>query len=119
MGKRLFMIFISFAFSLSLVSSSGGFGSDANKDESTATPNDQRPYTRENAQKPLGQGGYNGGHDTISAEGMMLKEQVHQQTDSDSGAAFRKEMVGGALPNLRKRAQTLCHVLSLFFENAA
>jgi len=73
-------IIIIFGIVFSLISSSKGFESNANK----VNPNDrndprQRPYTRDNASKPLGQGGYYGGHDTITAEGMLLKKEVHKE----------------------------------------
>ncbi len=63
----------------SLVSTSGGFDSNANfKNPNDPKDKSQRDYIRENATKPLGQGGYYGGHDTITAEGMMLKKKVHE-----------------------------------------
>ena len=104
MRKRFLIILLPFAILLSLISSSGGLESNANKDETTPDPKDQRPYTRDNAVKPLGQGGYYGGHDTVTSEAMMLKEQVHQQTDTDGGIDFRNKMAREALPNLRTGA---------------
>ena len=100
--RKVNSIIITIVLVLCLVSSSRGFDSDANKvNQSDPNNSRQRPYTRENATKPLGQGGYYGGHDTITAEGMLLKEQVHQRMDIDGGADFRKKMVEEALPYLR------------------
>jgi len=100
--RRITIIIIIFGLVFSLISSSRGFESNANK----VNPNDrndprQRPYTRENASQPLGQGGYYGGHDTITAEGMLLKEQVHKETDLDGGYKFIEEFSSKALPHLR------------------
>ncbi len=88
-----------------LVPSSGGFDSNANR-VNLNNPNDgrQREYTRDNASQPLGQGGYYGGHDTITAEGVLLKEEIHRQTDGDGGARFIEEFSSKALPNLRTDA---------------
>src|SRR3989344_201646 len=105
MIKRFNTIVLSLAFILCLISSSGGFDNNPNK-LNPNDPNDprQRDYTRENSIKPKDQGGYSGGHDTITAEGMLLKEQVHQQTDPDGGVDFRNKMVREALPSLRTGA---------------
>ena len=93
----IFLLILSFSLSSSVV----GFDNDPNFDKSTTDPKDQREYTRSNSAKPVDQGGYYGGHDTITAEGMMLKEKVHQQTDADGGADFAKKMKEQALPPLR------------------
>ncbi|OGP93389.1 MAG: hypothetical protein A2157_17995 [Deltaproteobacteria bacterium RBG_16_47_11] len=103
MGKRIYAIIFSLIALFCFVSSSGGFESNANKDETTPNPNDQRPYTRDNAVKPLGQGGYHGGHDTITAEGMLLKKGVHR-SDPDSGEKFNTWADREALPDLRTGA---------------
>src|SRR3989304_3642303 len=104
MGKRLTTIIFLLMLFFSFTSLSYGFGNDANKDGTTPDPNDQRPYTRENTSKPASEGGYKGGHDSITAEGMLLKEKVHQQTDPDGGVEFRNKMVREALPSLRTGA---------------
>ena len=57
-------------------------------------------YTTEN----INNGRLKGGHDTLTSEGMLLKEKVHQQMDADGGADFRNRMVRDALPNLRTGA---------------
>jgi hypothetical protein len=58
-----------------MVSLTSGFDNNANR-VNPDDPNDtrQRPYTRENAVKPLGEGGYYGGHDTITSEATLLKK---------------------------------------------
>jgi hypothetical protein len=104
MAKRLFTIIFFLISLLFLVSTSGGFDSKLNRKGITNDASDLLDYIRENASKPLGQGGYFGGHDTITAEGMLLKEQVHQQIDSDGGLDFRNKMVREALPFLRTGA---------------
>jgi sugar lactone lactonase YvrE len=68
--------------SVFLITSAIGFNSDPNK----TSPNDQndkrqRPYIRENASKPFSEGGYKGGHDTITAEAVNLKKQIHGDDD--------------------------------------
>lgn len=104
MDKRFLIILLLFVFLLSLVSPSGSFDSNANFKNPQKREEGQREYTRDNAINPPGQGGYYGGHDTITAEGMLLKEQVHKQTDADGGVDFRNKMVREALPNLRAGA---------------
>jgi hypothetical protein len=104
MHKRLLIIFLSFVFLFSLVSPSKSFDSNANFKNPQKREEGQREYTRDNAVKPVGQSGYYGGHDTITSEGMLLKEQVHNQTDADGGIDFRNKMVREGLPNLRAGA---------------
>ncbi len=103
--KKVKKIIIVLVLFLSLISSSEGFDSNANR-VNPSDPNDrrQREYTRDNASLPLGQGGYYGGHDTITAEGLLLKEQVHKQTDGDGGSRFIEEFSSKALPYLRTGA---------------
>ena len=79
MIKKFFRgVFLVITLICSLTTMVFGFGSDANKDLTTSDPNDLRGYTRENAAKPVNQGGYYGGHDTIVNEGMLLKKEVHK-----------------------------------------
>lgn len=103
MTKKNLVIIFCLILSFFLVSSVGGFGINANKDESTPAPNDQREYTRANSTKPVGQGGYYGGHDTFTNEAALLKQDVHRN-DSDSGEKFKSWMNIDALPNLRTGA---------------
>jgi hypothetical protein len=103
MGKPIYGIILSLIMLFSLAPSSGAFDSNANKDETTPDLKDQRGYTRENAAKPLGQGGYYGGHDTITAEGMLVKKEVHR-SDPDSGERFNTWADRDALPHLRTGA---------------
>ncbi len=81
-------IIISLILIFSLVPSTGGFDNNANR-VNPSDPNDkrQREYTRENATKPVSQGGYYGGHDTLTSEGMLLKKEVHKN-DADGGTKF-------------------------------
>jgi hypothetical protein len=97
-------IIISLILIFSLVPSTGGFDNNANFRNPQKREEGQREYTHDNATKPISEGGYYGGHDTITAEGVLLKEQVHKRTDADGGADFRKRTVEGALPNLRTGA---------------
>ena len=105
MAKTFNTILYSLVLAILLVSSSEGFLTNPNRTDPN-NPNDtsQRDYTRENSIKSVGQGGYYGGHDTLTAEGMLLKEQVHGQTDADGGADFRDKMIREALPWLRTGA---------------
>jgi DNA-binding beta-propeller fold protein YncE len=102
MSRRSLSVVFSLILILSMVSLTSGFDNNANR-VNPDDPNDtrQRPYTRENAVKPLGEGGYFGGHDTITAEGMLLKKKVHQQTDLDGGEDFKEWADELALPFLR------------------
>jgi streptogramin lyase len=81
MVKNITPIILSLVFIFSLVPLSNGFDNNANKDETTTDPNDQRPYTHENVVKPISEGGYYGGHDTITSEGMLLKKEVHKDNE--------------------------------------
>jgi len=95
MAKRVAaIIYVLIAF-FSLVSQSEGFHNNPNFDEITDNATDQRSYNRANANKPANQGGYYGGHDTITAEGMTLKEQVHH------GDQAFEDFAGQILPSLR------------------
>ncbi len=102
MVKNISTILV-FSLMFVLISPSHAFHSngnrmDPNDDENT----NQREYTRENASKSLDQGGYYGGHDTVTAEGMLLKKEVHQ-TDSDGGLKF-STFAEGALRYIRTGA---------------
>ena len=101
MVKRFFVIIFLLIILTSFISISEGFDNNANFKNPEKRAEGQREYTHENAIKSVDQGGYYGGHDTIAAEGMLLKEQVHQQTDPDGGIDFRNKMVREALPSLR------------------
>jgi hypothetical protein len=104
MDKKFKIIALSFALLFSLISSSGGFDNNPNFDESTTdNKTDQRPYTHENAMNPIGEGGYYGGHDTITGEGMLLKKEVHKN-DTDGGERFKTWADTESLPNLRTGA---------------
>jgi uncharacterized membrane protein len=99
MAKRINIILFSFVLAILLVSSLEGFFTDANR-VNPNNPNDtrQRDYTRENSIKPVGEGGYYGGHDTITAEGMLLKKEVHK------GEKPFEDFADTALSNLRTGA---------------
>ena len=88
MKKRIVKIVFSITLILSLISLSRGFDDNANR-VNPSDPNDkrQREYTRENATKPVSQGGYYGGRDTLTSEGMLLKKEVHKNY-ADGGTKF-------------------------------
>jgi sugar lactone lactonase YvrE len=104
MAKKISATLIALVLFFSLLSLSAGFESKLGRKGITNDVSDLRDYTRENATKPVAEGGYYGGHDTITAEGMLLKEQVHKQTDADGGTRFIEEFSTKSLPLLRTGA---------------
>lgn len=96
MGKRLTSIVSALILVFSLVSPSGGF--DNNKENFEENPATKRkepiPYTPDN----INNGRLKGGHDSITAEGAILKKQVHQ------GDKDFERFVDQALPSLRTGA---------------
>jgi hypothetical protein len=98
MGKRI--VAVVFLVIFSMASTAVGFDNNPNKiNPSVEEDKRQRPYTRENATKPVDknnwlQGGFYGGHDTITNEAMQLKQQVHDDNDFSRWAEQ-------ALPSLR------------------
>jgi hypothetical protein len=105
MAMRFRAVLFSLFLGILLCSSSEGFFTNSNRSDPN-NPNDtrQRDYTRENSVKPVGEGGYYGGHDTLTTEGILLKGEVHRQTDPDGGVNFRNKMILEALPWLRTGA---------------
>jgi|GEM_PF-4731079 len=91
-----------FIFSLTLIFSlaSSLQSFDNNKENYDRVRGEFIPYTVEN----VSSGKLKGGHDTLTVEGMLLKEMVHKQTDPDGGTNFRNKMVREALPHLRTGA---------------
>ena len=101
MLKKITTIVLSLFILLFLTSSVWGFESNANKlNPSNEKDTRLREYTPENAAKPLGQGGYHGGHDTIMNEAAILKKGVHSGADKGKF----EEFIDKALPNLRTGA---------------
>src|SRR4030066_453459 len=101
MGKRILVITCLLILSLSFASLVTGFDNNANFNNPEKRSEGQRDYTRDNSTMPVGQGGYYGGHDTITAEGMLLKQEVHKG-DPDSGEKFNKWVEDNkVLPSLR------------------
>lgn len=96
--RRVFAAIFLLILVFSLASISLGF--DNNKENFDPLTKDPIPYTIENINSRK----LKGGHDTLTVEGILLKEQVHQGTDPDGGADFRKKMVEDALPYLRMGA---------------
>ncbi|MEW6110251.1 MAG: hypothetical protein AB1632_13960, partial [Nitrospirota bacterium] len=100
--KRILVIIFSLILSFSLASLVGGFDNNANKiNPKDDKDNRQRAYNRENASKPVNkdnllEGGYFGGHDTITSEAALLKKDVHGN-DQD----FKNWIDEEALPSLR------------------
>ena len=104
MSKTITAISFSIILAISLGSLAEGFLTNPNLIDPNDRSKGQRVYTRENSAKPVDQGGYYGGHDTLTAEGILLKEEVHKQTDVDGGARFIEEFSSRALPRLRSGA---------------
>ena len=100
MIKKINTIILSLILIISLASSAWCFESNANR-VNPSDNNDKRlrQYTRENAAKPLDQGGYYGGHDTIMGEAALLKKEVHGNNQD-----FKTWLDEQALPNLRTGA---------------
>jgi len=88
MNGKITVISLSLLINFVLAAVSGGFDNNANR-LNPNNPDDKslREYTREHSAMPIGQGGYYGGHDTLTAEGIMLKKQVHKN-DPDGGTKF-------------------------------
>jgi hypothetical protein len=101
MGKRISLITPLIVVFL-LASLSGGFDNNANFKNPDKREEGQREYTHENSTKPVGQGGYYGGHDTLTSEGMLLKKEVHKN-DADGGTKFNT-FASESIPNLRTGA---------------
>src|SRR3989304_7056908 len=97
MAKRLVTIIFLVLMVFPFVSSSEGFDNNFK----WVDPNDKGKGQKEYTQEKAIQGEYLGGHDTITAEGMLLKEQVHQQTDPDGGTRFIEQFSSKSLPSLR------------------
>lgn len=94
MNKEILLILALF---FSFVSPSSGFDNDPNWIDPANKSAGQKEYSRGKAS----QGGYFGGHDTITAEGMLLKQEVHKG-DSDSGEKFNKWVENDkVIPSLR------------------
>ncbi|MDI6753650.1 MAG: hypothetical protein QME78_04560 [Thermodesulfobacteriota bacterium] len=76
--KKIISVLIILIFIFSFISFSKGF--ENNKENIITTPEGSKtfiPYTKGN----IDSGKLKGGHDTLTAEGMLLKEQIHNQTD--------------------------------------
>ncbi|MCX5909833.1 MAG: hypothetical protein NTY64_22320, partial [Deltaproteobacteria bacterium] len=109
MRRGISAIIITILLVLIFRSESLGFGNDANFKNPKNRSEGQRDYTRENSLLPTSQGGYPsqggyyGGHDTITSEAMMLKKEVHSN-DANAGREFNLWADREALPNLRSGA---------------
>jgi len=95
MANRFYKIILCIVLILSLTSLSESFENNPNRDQGKWVP-----YSKENIES----GKIKGGHDTITIEGMKLKEQVHRQTDSDGGTHFSEEFSNKALEWFRTGA---------------
>jgi len=91
MNKIIISIIFLLALAISWISSSRGFDNSPNWVDPKDKSKGQKEYNREKAI----QGEYFGGHDTITAEGMMLKKDVHK------GDKPFEDFANEALPSLR------------------
>jgi len=100
MIKKILYLFLSLSFIFFIVTTSRGF---ENNKENIITNQDGSkafiPYTQEN----LINGRIKGGHDTLTAEGVQLKKEVHKG-DNDEGRKFNLWANEDALPPLRTGA---------------
>ncbi|MGB9715961.1 MAG: hypothetical protein ACPL1G_06105 [Thermodesulfovibrionales bacterium] len=94
MINRIPSIVFSFALVISLISSSEGFDNNPNWVDPKDKSKGQKEYTRGKAV----QGEYFGGHDTLTAEGMLLKKEVHK------GEKPFEDFADISLPSLRAGA---------------
>ncbi len=74
MIKKIISAVSSLVFTLFFASSLDGFDNNPNWVDPEDRSKGLKEYTRERALI----GEYYGGHDTLTAEGMLLKEKVHQ-----------------------------------------
>ena len=93
MAKRITVILFSLALIFSVVSLSSGF--DNNKENFDSKTGEPVPYTPDN----INSGKLKGGHDTLTAEGALLKKDVHNDNQD-----FKKWVDEEALPSLRTGA---------------
>src|SRR4030042_6564291 len=99
--KKNYLVFVFLPAALfSLASLSSAFDNNANFRDPDNREGGQRSYIHENATKPISNGGYFGGHDTITAEGMLLKQAAHSN-DVYGGRKFNLWATEEALPSLR------------------
>jgi hypothetical protein len=99
--KKTFFIFVfSLTALFSLASLLAAFDNNANFRNPDNREGGQRDYIPENATNPINGGGYFGGHDTITSEGMLLKQRVHNN-DIDGGRKFNLWATEESLPSLR------------------
>src|SRR3989304_2549058 len=89
MIKRIISILFSLGLIFSMVSLSGGF--DNNKENYDKNKGEWTPYTQEN----INSGKLKGGHDTITAEGLLIKKEVHK------GEKPFEDFAGIAFPSFR------------------
>ncbi len=102
MKKSIVKVLFPITLILSIISLSRGFDNNANFKNPQKREQGQREYTHENAAKPVNEGGYYGGHDTLASEAMGLKKEVHKN-DADGGTKFNN-FANESLPNLRTGA---------------